>query len=304
MAWQRQGPVYVPRGDAAWAKTHAALPTPARLDGDRFRFFFSTRDAHNRSSVSWVDIDLGGTPKIVAEAASPVLSYGTPGMFDDSGVSIGSLAADGAGTRLYYMGWNLGITAPWRNSIGIAVGDVAQPRFERLYEGPILDRSPKDPFTLSYPWVLRLGEKDWRMWYGSNTKWGASSADMHHVIKVARSEDGLTWSDQRPVTLGPQADGEYAFARPTVIRDHGTFRMWFAVRGERYRIGSAHSADGETWTRDDKRFGLPPGAAGWDAEMTCYPCAFVHKERLYLAYNGNGYGRTGFGLARWDETSG
>lgn len=301
MAWQRSGQLYVPPGDLTWAQSHAALPTPVHIDADCYRFFFSARDAGNRSSISWVDVDLAGSPKIVAEARAPALSFGTPGMFDDSGVSIGSIVLDGAEARLYYMGWNLGVTAPWRNSIGVAVGDVRQARFERMYAGPILDRSPWDPFTLSYPWVLRVGPRDWRMWYGSNTKWGASSADMHHVLKVASSDDGLTWSGQQPLVMRPEMPGEYAFARPTVIHDRGMFRMWFAVRGDRYRIGYAESRDGVTWTRDDRTFGLAPGAAGWDSEMTCYPCAFAHKGRLYLAYNGNAYGRTGFGLAVWDE---
>jgi hypothetical protein len=36
--------------------------------------------------------------------------------------------------------------------------------------------------------------------------------------------------------------------------------------------------------------------------MTCYPALFWHRDRLWLAYNGNGYGRTGFGLAVWEGT--
>lgn len=301
MGWQRCESPYLPRGGASWTQTHAALPTPLQIEADRFRFFFSTRDASNRSSISWVDVDLYGTPKLLAEAQFPALSFGTPGMFDDSGASIGSFVPDGTKVRLYYMGWNIGVTAPWRNSIGIAIGDVKQARFERLYEGPILDRSPSDPFTLSYPWVLRLGDKDWRMWYGSNTRWGTSSADMHHVLKVARSEDGLTWSRQQLISMRPETPGEYAFARPTVLHVRGSFRMWFAVRGDCYRIGYAESLDGETWSRNDEKFGLAPSASGWDSEMTCYPCAFEHKGQLYLAYNGNGYGRSGFGLAVWNE---
>ena len=299
MVWQRSGQVYVPCGDLEWAQSHAALPTPVHLDADCYRFFFSARDAGNRSSISWVDIDLGGPPRIVAEARAPALSFGTPGMFDESGASVGSFVLDGAEARLYYMGWNLGVITPWRNSIGVAVGDVKQARFKHLYVGPILDRSPSDPFTLSYPWVLRLAPNHWRMWYGSNTKWGTTFADMHHVLKVASSDDGLTWSRQQPIVMRPEIPGEYAFARPTVIHDRGTFRMWFAVRGDRYRIGYAESSDGVTWSRDDRTFGLAPGAADWESEMTCYPCAFAHKGRLFLAYNGNGYGRTGFGLAVW-----
>jgi hypothetical protein len=30
----------------------------------------------------------------------------------------------------------------------------------------------------------------------------------------------------------------------------------------------------------------------------CYPCVFDHGGDRFLLYNGNAYGRTGFGLAR------
>jgi hypothetical protein len=29
----------------------------------------------------------------------------------------------------------------------------------------------------------------------------------------------------------------------------------------------------------------------------CYPCVFEHRGSKYMLYNGNGYGRTGFGIA-------
>ena len=35
----------------------------------------------------------------------------------------------------------------------------------------------------------------------------------------------------------------------------------------------------------------------WDSEMICYPYVFEHKDDLYMLYNGNDYGKTGFGLA-------
>jgi len=31
--------------------------------------------------------------------------------------------------------------------------------------------------------------------------------------------------------------------------------------------------------------------------MICYPYVFKHKGRFYMLYCGNGYGKTGFGLA-------
>jgi hypothetical protein len=95
---------------------------------------------------------------------------------------------------------------------------------------------------------------------------------------------------------------EYAFARPWVVKDAGLYRMWFAVRGDRYAIGYAESADGLTWERRDAAAGLMPSAEGWDSEMVEYPCVFDHRGSRYLLYNGNDYGRTGLGLAEWQES--
>jgi len=78
--------------------------------------------------------------------------------------------------------------------------------------------------------------------------------------------------------------------------------MWFAVRGARYRIGYAESADGMTWTRADDLGGLRTAADGWDSEMVEYPCVLDHQERRYMLYNGNDYGKTGVGLAVWQPS--
>ncbi|TXH33595.1 MAG: hypothetical protein E6Q98_21355 [Rhodospirillaceae bacterium] len=297
MPWRRLGLIFCPDRLQSWMMSHASLPVPIHLDSDLFRVFFSTRDGDARSSIGYVDIDLRYPTSVQNVSTTPVLSPGTPGMYDDSGLGLGSVVRSGSSYRMYYMGWNLGVLAPWRNSIGMAVGDPAKPAFERFAQGPILDRSPEDPFTLSYPWVMRSGEGDWHMWYGSNTAWGGDKSDMHHVIKHATSRDGIKWQCSREAAIGFKDAAEYALARPTVIRDGGTYRMWFACRGERYRLGYAESPDGVTWRRQDDKAGLDPASDGWDSEMLCYPCVFSHAGKLYIAYNGNGYGRSGFGLA-------
>jgi hypothetical protein len=300
MSWTRLGLIYVPDGSKSWARSHAALPVAAQIGPDVFRFFFSTRDDAKRSHVGSVDVDLSGPPRVLREASEPTLTPGENGTFDDSGIGIGCLTQADDGVRLYYMGWNLGVRAPWRNAIGFAQARTALDRFERFSPGPILDRSPEDPYTLSYPCVLRLGPQDWWMWYGSNLSPATSGVDNRHVIKVARSRDGVRWERDRATVIGFSNPNEYAIARPSVVRIGQKFVMAFACRGERYRIGAAWSIDGVNWTRIDAAMGLQPSSEEWDAQMTCYPSLFWHRDRLWLAYNGNGYGATGFGLAVWE----
>jgi hypothetical protein len=73
--------------------------------------------------------------------------------------------------------------------------------------------------------------------------------------------------------------------------------MWFCSRGPAYRIRYAESSDGVDWTRGDDPAALDVSTNGWDAEMIEYPCVFDHNGTRYMLYAGNGFGRTGFGLA-------
>ncbi len=94
--------------------------------------------------------------------------------------------------------------------------------FARFSPGPILDRSPEDPYTLSYPCVLQLGAQDWWMWYGSNLAPGTGKSDMQHAIKMARSADGVSWSRDGATAIGFADASEYALARPSVVKLGGS----------------------------------------------------------------------------------
>jgi hypothetical protein len=297
MSWKRLGVVFAPDGNQPWARSHAALPTPVHVAGDVFRFFYSSRDAERRSHVGWVDVEVSETPRVLNVAAEPVLSPGVDGAFDDSGVGVGCIVQQDGVICLYYMGWNLGVRSPWRNAIGMARAQSLRGPFERFSPGPILDRSPEDPYTLSYPFVLRFGPQDWRMWYGSNLTAAVGNADINHAIKLARSHDGITWTRDGATVIGFAEQGEHALARPSIVKVGEKLLMCFACRGGSYRIGAAVGRDGVNWTRCDAAMGLGPSGQGWDSDMTCYPTLFWHRDRLWLAYNGNGYGATGFGLA-------
>jgi predicted GH43/DUF377 family glycosyl hydrolase len=299
MSWRKLGHIYTPSGARDWAVSHAANPIPEHLGGDRFRIYFSTRDAENRSSVGWVEIDLKQPQVILAEAEAPVLAPGELGMFDDSGVSIGCIVPVGQKRHLYYMGWKLTVRVPWQNALGLAISEGPDAPFQRVSRFPILPLSEEDPYTISYPWVTRE-EGVYRMWYGSNIAWGREKADMRHVLKYASSEDGVSWRRDGRVIVDFADASEYAICKPCVVRDVDAYRMWFCARGPTYRIFEAASPDGLRWTRAPGQAPIDVSTEGWDSEMIEYPCVFDHDGQRYLLYCGNGFAATGFGLARWE----
>ena len=295
MRWRKLGRVFCPENEAEWMTSHAANCVAWPLEGSRVRIYFTSRDAQNRGHIGWIEIDLRRPAEVLRRAAEPVLRPGALGTFDDSGVSLSCIVPDGDTILLYYTGWNLGVTVPWRNSIGLAVSTDGL-HFERFSPAPVLDRNRVDPYSLSYPFVLRDVET-WRMWYGSNLRWGSSERDMDHVIKDASSVDPAAWTPSGRICIGIEREDEYAFSRPVVVRDSAAWRMWYSYRGEQYRIGYAESADGMQWERRDEEVGMAPSASGWDAHSNEYPWVFDHQGRRYMLYNGDRYGFTGFGLA-------
>jgi hypothetical protein len=296
MKWKKLGHIFSPKGEQEWMRSHAANPIADHIKDDIFRIYFSTRDSANRSNIAWIEIDIKDPQNILFTSKSPVIEPGLRGCFDDSGCSLGSIINYKGKKLLYYMGWNLGVTVPWRNSIGLAISEDNGQTYKRHSLAPILDRSHEDPYTLSYPWVIQDNDI-WHMWYGSNLKWGAEKSDMYHMIKHATSLDGYSWQRDSETVINVQNESEYAFAKPCVVKHNDLFHMWYAYRGDKYRIGYADSKDGITWVRKDNVVGISTSLEGWDSDSMEYPCVFKYKDNLYMLYNGNEYGRTGIGLA-------
>jgi predicted GH43/DUF377 family glycosyl hydrolase len=296
VTWRKLGQIYAPDGSKPWMRSHAANPVAEHREGDRFRIYFSTRDEQNRSSISFVEIDLKDPATILREAEQPVLAPGDLAMFDDSGVSIGCIIPVGSKRYLYYMGWHLTVAVPWQNALGLAISEGPDEPFQRISRFPIVELNEIDPYTISYPWV-NVENGTFRMWYGSNIQWGARKEDMRHLIKYAESSDGIHWDRKNIVAIDFDRADEYAMCKPCVVKDPDRYRMWFCSRGESYRIRYAESKDGIGWTRADDQAGIEVSADGWDSGMIEYPCVFDHKGERYLLYAGNAFGRSGFGLA-------
>lgn len=297
LQWKKLGLIFCPSGEFDWMKSHAAVPFAEKIKEDLFRVYFTTRDKLNRSHTAFVDINILNPTEIVRLSEQPVIGPGLLGAFDDSG-SMGCWLTIKDDLRyMYYQGWNLGVTVPFRNSIGLAVGDKYG-NFKRFAPGPIVDRSAFEPHFTATPCVI-VDQYKWRMWYLSCTEWCMKNGVPQHKyhIKYAESVDGINWQRQGVVAIDYANTGEYAISRPSVVCDDEGWKMWYSYRGSSYRIGYAESEDGLHWKRQDTLAGINVSDTGWDSEMIEYPFVFDHKGRRYMLYNGNNYGGTGFGLA-------
>jgi hypothetical protein len=301
--WRKLGHVFVADRHREWMLTHAANPKAFRLDGDVYRIYFSSRDASNRSHIGYLDLDLNKPSEILALSTDPVLSPGERGMFDDCGVIPCCILEVQGRMALYYLGISLAVTVPASSFCGLAYlsGDFSQAT--RASRAPILERSETDPVSGGAAFVcFDQAQGVFHMWYESCSGWGASGAALEAglEIKYATSLDGRHWRRSDVVSIPPREGFTYV-STPSVIHEDGQFTMWFShkVRG-RYRIARAESPDGLQWVVSPNPE-IDVSTDGWDSEAVEYPFVFTHKGERYMLYNGNGYGRTGFGLARRED---
>lgn len=274
-----------------WMGTHAAYPTPVRID-DRVRLFFSSRDEDNRGRVGWCDVDVRNPATIISGSRHSMFDVGRPGTFDDCGISVSQVLKIQDHWRMYYLGWNRPTTVPLHNAIGLAVSK-APDRFHRAFEGPLLDRSLVDPFSVSYPFVMRKGNK-WTMYYGTHRGSGLSEKTMAHVITSAYSKDGIRWAPSGETVIGLKR-GEFALARPWLIPANSPLMM-FTIYGKHRRIGLARQERNGRWRRINDDF-IPRSREPWASDDVCYASHLRTGGRDLIFYCGNGYGRTGFGVA-------
>ena len=292
-----------------WNQSHAQVPTPFYIqDKNCLRVYFSTRSIDNVSRISYVDLDPSNPSKIIASPKKIVLDIGSPGTFDDCGVMPSHVIYNGDEVWLYYLGWNVRTTIPYHNAIGLAISKDNGDTFSRYSEGPLFDRNYLDPFYSGMPFVYKSSNSSYMMWYLSNTEWikTDTSFEPRYHIKYCHSSNGIDWKRDGVVAIDYKSDDEGGIVRPSIVQFDNYWVMFYCYRGCRdfrsnkeasYRIGCATSSDLSTWTRNDELVDLALSNQGWDSQMLAYPFCVHCDDRLYLFYNGNKFGASGFGYA-------
>ena len=304
--WKRLGLLFNPLHykRPKWMNSYAAVPFIEKIDRKSLKIYFSSRTKNNKSLTGWAKFRLdnffGGPVEI---SKKPLLELGEVGMFDEDGI-MGCHITKIKGKKYFnYIGWNLGCSTPFRNAIGLAEFDKENNMFKRISKGPILDRSIYDNCFVASNCVFD-DEDIYRMYYLSCDKWEKVKGKLmpKYNIKYAQSKDGINWGFKGIVAIDFLYYNEYAISVPRVIKENGIYKMWYSYRGgpksEFYNIGYAESNDAINWQRKDNLVNFSKSKEQeWDFNMKCYPFIFDYKNERYMIYNGNDYGKTGFGLA-------
>lgn len=302
--WIKKGLVFRPSGEGEWMNSHAQVPT-ALVMKDRLRVYFASRSTRSLSLTTYVDLDRDDPTQILHLNTNPILEPGKAGMFDEHGIMPSFVTYCGDDIWLYYGGWSRRHEVPYSNWTGIAVSRDDGQTFERMFDGPVIDRTPTEVFSATAP-TIQKRDNVFHVWYASGKSWQEIDGRMeeYYTIVHGLSEDGINWRrDGIPIfsESGPPEPKH----RPATFFFENKFHMLFGRRQMRdfrdgkngYRLGYAHSDDLIHWHRDDSLAGLTVSDNGWDSTMTAYPYVVQFNGRTLLFYNGNGFGQAGFGVA-------
>jgi hypothetical protein len=319
MSWRKLGKIFdptqhkLPNGCVQFAQSPQAL-----VGRDFVRIYFSTRSRDGNSGkylshVAFVEMKKN-LRDVIRVSDKTVIPLGALGCFDEHGIFPMNVLLHGDVVYGYTCGWNRRVSVSVDTAIGLALSHDGGLTFQRIGDGPVLAASLHEPCLVGDAFVKVIGGV-FHMWYIFGTGWkrfvAGAAPDRTYKIAHATSNDGIEWvKEEARQIVADRLGSDESQALPTVIQIAGRSHMFFCYRQSSdfrtnrdrgYRIGHAWSDDLSTWTRDDEDPLLDVTPAAWDSDMLCYPHAFECDGAVYLLYNGNEFGRYGFGLARLER---
>lgn len=301
LTWERLGLVWGPSGVNFQDCNSALQPTAVAITEDLIRVFVGVRDEKGVSRIFRVDLNAHNPKEVLDFSKSPVLDVGNPGCFDENGVVPCAVVEVNGKLRLYYAGYMCPERVRFIAFSGLAESIDGGISFCRVSSTPVLERSNSEPLFRAIHSIL-YEDGRFRVWYGAGDRFahGRYKTLPIYNIRYMESTDGLVFPAEGAVIVDT-AGSEHRVGRPCIkkVREN-LYLMFFGYGSELapYQLGLAHSPDGKNWIRADSELGLGLSESGWDNEMMAYPNIVDTKSGTYLFYNGNEYGRYGFGMAK------
>ena len=319
MQWKKCGKIFDPTEHKLPNDCVQFAQSPQVLVFDDFvRIYFSTRAIDQRngkyfSHIAFVDMQKN-LRDIIRVSDKTVIPLGELGCFDEHGIFPMNVVLRGDTVYGYTCGWNRRVSVSVDTAIGLAISRDQGATFQRIGNGPVLAASLHEPCLVGDGFVKLIGGV-FHMWYIFGTGWRTFTAgaapDRTYKIGHAVSEDGITWvKEEAQQIISDRLGVDESQALPSVVGIDGRYHMFFCYRqsfdfrknsSRGYRIGHAWSDDLKSWIRDDENPQLDVTPGEWDSDMLCYPHVFECDAKIYLLYNGNEFGRLGFGLAELEE---
>ena len=318
MKWNKLGKIFDPLQHKLSDDFVGFAQSPQAIVFDDYvRIYFATRknDEEGKfiSHIQYVDFSKD-FKQIIKTSVNTVFVRGKLGCFDEHGVFPMNVLKYENKILAFTNGWSRRVSVPVETGIGYGESYDGGETFHRIGDGPVLSASVNEPVLVGDPFV-QIFEGIFHMWYlfGLGWKKHSEQAPPERIYKIghATSTDGINWvKEEGRKIVADKLNEDECQALPCVVSFDNRYHMFFCYRNSvdfrtnknnTYRIGYAYSDDLITWQRDDAQVGIDVSSEGWDSEMQCYPHVFEVNGNIYMLYNGNAFGKNGFGLAQMEK---
>ncbi len=313
MKWRKLGHIFNPAEHRLANGCSTFAKSPQAIVFDRFIriYFCAQKRSDNGKYVScpyYVDLDKN-LDKILNLSSHTPLNIGDIGNFDEHGIFPMNVLKHGNRIMAYTTGWSRRVSVSIEMGIGFAESfDGGETFIKAGMGGPIMTSQLNESCLVGDGFV-KYYDSNFHMWYIYGNKWKyyneGIAPDRFYRIAYAHSPDGLNWHRDGRYIIESKLQTECQ-ALPTVFRLRDIYHMYFCYRNafdfrnnpsNSYRLGYAFSLDGINWTRCDEKAGIDITPGSWDSDMMCYPNVFKSDNNYFMLYNGNEFGRHGFGAA-------
>ena len=251
------------------------------FDGAAYRMWYVGGHATG-IGIGYANSSDGITWKKYPEA---VLSPGSPGSWDSSRVTIGSVLWNGTLFLMAYRGENATTFA--NGAIGVAASKDGI-SWVKYSGNPIMTPGLADSF-MGEPFAIRW-QTTYNMWYAGK------SANDPSIIRIlyATSANGIKWTKWPTPVLSPSSDpnawDSATVTSPSVARQDADFGLWYTglnQSGTNPQIGYATSTDGVGWSKSVQNPILPLGLPdSWDSAGVEQPGVVKGANGYMMYYDG------------------
>lgn len=305
LPWTHHGLLFTPPTQYHWAQSYAQCPVidPKPLADGHYRIYFSSRDLKGKSRIGSA-LFCATTMTVQLEHEAPCLDLAPAGRFDDAGVMPACVVHTEQGSKLMYIGWMERKSVPYQNAIGLASIDE-NGLLTRDYPGPVLSTWADEAY---FTGTIHVHPHDthYQAYYLSCTEWQGEPGryEPRYDLKMARSDDLVSWQRLAKPALSFASALEGGYASAAVVKLKQGYLMFYCLRAsEHYRTDSKHSYKlYVAKSKDTLNWEKIPGSLfdklpDFATQMQCYPQFLQLQNRLLLFYNGDCFGRDGFGCS-------
>ena len=301
--WEKIGFIYKPKNESDLWLSHSMAPAPIIINNSTIRIFMGGWDSNQVSRIYFIDVDSDNPRNVKKIAQLPILEVGEDGCFDDNGVFPAHVYRHGEYIYLYYTGFQKLKKIAFSNFGGLAISRDNGDTFERVSKAPVMDRQDEGLYTRAGTSIL-VKNRVFHTCYSVGNSWMFVKGKERPVYSVNYivSKDGKSFGNLGKEIISIDPNVEHGLGRPQICEFKDFILVFYTRRfiNHKYGMGVALSSDFKNWERIDHW--LDPISHGphgdFDSDMVYFPAFIDTGKNQFLFYNGNGYGKDGFGFAQ------